>query len=246
MFDGISEKDQSLLHNQLFPKIYEGKAVLFLGAGASVTDEKKFLGKEIIENYSRFQLLNYGEMNDLVEFVDTLSADPKLSRRDFDSFVYQMLDKLYPTETHELIVQIPWRQIITTNLDLIIERAYDRIRTTAKKNYEIKPIRSVNEEGYTSSPDEIRYVKLHGCISSRDQYPFVFSTKDFQRSNEFYKKVLHNLRGLSPEIEFISVGYSYRGKPNKSVIECKLFAQFSCLNSDSMTILLFISNLNCP
>lgn len=204
----IPELNLKLLHNHLFPKICEGKAVLLLGAGASVTDEKKFLSKEIIENYSRFQSLDYGT-DDLVEFVDTLSADPSLTRRDFDSFVQEMLDKLNPTTTHELIVQIQWRQIITTNLDLAIERAYDRIRTTAKKNYEIKPIRSVGEEGYMQSPDEIRYVKLHGCISSRDRYPFVFATKDFQKSNEFYKRILHNLRGLSPEIEFISVGYSY-------------------------------------
>lgn len=200
-------QNEEILTKILFPKIAEGKAVLFLGAGASVTDEKKFLSKEIIENYSRFQSLDYGT-DDLVEFVDTLSADSSLSRRDFDGFVQEMVEKLNPSNTHELIVQIQWREIITTNIDLVIERAYDRIRTTAKKNYEIKPIRSVSEEGYTQSPNEIRYIKLHGCTSSRDRYPFVFSNKDFQKSNEFYKKILHNLRGLSPEIEFISVGYS--------------------------------------
>lgn len=201
-------QNQEILTKILFPKIAEGKAILFLGAGSSVTDEKKFLSKEIIENYSRYQSLDYGT-DDLVDFVDTLSADPILSRRDFDGFVQEMLEKLNPNATHELIVQIQWRQIITTNLDLTIERAFDKIRTTAKKNYEIKPIRSVSELGYTPSPDEIRYIKLHGCISSRDRYPFVFSTKNFQRCNEFYKKVLYDLRGLSPEIEFISVGYSY-------------------------------------
>jgi hypothetical protein len=201
--------DEAILTNILFPKIAQGKAILLLGAGASVTDEKVYLSKQIIEYYSKKHSLEMG-IGDLTEFVDNLAEDPAFSRREFDDFVQKMVEKLKPEETHRIIVKVPWKEILTTNIDLIIERAFDDIRTTPEKNYEIKPIKSVKEESYTQAPDEIRYVKLHGCASSRDKYPFVFSTKDFnEKAKPFYKKVLYKLRNLSPEIELISVGYSY-------------------------------------
>jgi hypothetical protein len=200
--------NEDILASVVFPKIAEGKTILLLGAGASITDEKKYLSSDIIESYSRYRSLDYG-ITDIVEFVNTLSADPKLSRRDFDDFVLQMLEKLRPTKTHETIVEIPWREIITTNIDLLIEHAYDAIRGTARRNLELRVVRDVKEEQYSQALDEMRYVKLNGCSSSRDKYSFVFSSKDFDRVKSFYRKVLTKMRSLSPQIEFISVGYSY-------------------------------------
>jgi hypothetical protein len=40
------------LHDVVFPSIATGRTILFLGAGASVTDKKKFLSKELIDLYS--------------------------------------------------------------------------------------------------------------------------------------------------------------------------------------------------
>jgi hypothetical protein len=58
------------LHNTAFPSIANGRTILFLGAGASVTDKKKFLSREIMELYSAKESISL-ETNDIIDFVDT-------------------------------------------------------------------------------------------------------------------------------------------------------------------------------
>lgn len=61
----------TFLEDNIFPNIYNGNTILFLGAGFSVTDKKKYLGKEIINFYQEKLKVDL-ETNDLVEFVDTI------------------------------------------------------------------------------------------------------------------------------------------------------------------------------
>lgn len=209
---------KALLETNLFPKIAAGKAILFLGAGASVTTTYKFLSRQIIEMYSTAESINL-ETDDIVEFVDILERNVSFDRAKFDKFVLELLDKLTPTEAHKIITQIPWREIITTNFDTLIEQAIDQIKKDGQQNFNIEVIRDANRANYTPANDEFRYVKLNGCASSRDAYPFVFSTKDFDRVSPFYNKVLTKLKHLSPDILFISIGHSYLDPFGKYLLE---------------------------
>ncbi len=202
--------------NDFFRKIKEGNAILFLGAGASI-GEKKYLSNEIIEYYEDYLGREFQE-NDITQFVDILSADPTFKRSHFDITVADMLRKLKPTPEHRTIVSLPWRQIITTNFDLLIERAYDEVRITTNDNYEIVPVRNKQEYNYNPSNIEIKYVKLNGCISDKGKYPLAFSTRDFQELKSYYKIVLNDLRNLSNNILFLTVGYSFRDKFSKKLI----------------------------
>src|SRR5689334_11400562 len=127
-FLDVDDRFIEYLHNDLFPAIHAGQVVLFLGAGASVT-EKKYLGAHIITYYQDKLGIN-AETNDLVEFVDIISSRPDFNRADFDNFVEHYLFKLKPTETHKRIAAINWVQIISTNLDLLLERAQDQLMGT--------------------------------------------------------------------------------------------------------------------
>ena len=60
------------LHDVIFPAIANGQTILFLGAGASVTDKKMFLSKQIMELYSARKAIKL-ETDDIIDFVDTLS-----------------------------------------------------------------------------------------------------------------------------------------------------------------------------
>jgi predicted nucleic-acid-binding protein len=105
----------------------DGRTILFLGAGASVTDKKKFLSKQIIELYSDKAGVLL-DTEDITEFVDTLSSSAKFSRDEFDQFVADLLSKLKVDETHKTIASINWKEIITTNFDLLLEKAFDESR----------------------------------------------------------------------------------------------------------------------
>lgn len=205
------------LLEDLFQKIYKGNLILFLGSGASVTDENKFLSKDIIELYEAEINKKIGTI-DIVEFVDILSRTSDFSRRHYDDFVHDLLKKLEPTEEHKILSHIPWRQIITTNMDILVERAYDEIRNTADFQWEIEKVRSTKEYNKFLVLNQIKLIKLHGCISDRNAFPFRFSTEDFAQSRPFYKVVLNNLKSVSDRVEFISFGYSYNDAFSKKLM----------------------------
>ena len=202
------EKQATELYS-IFEIIFHGNSILFLGAGASIgEDGRKYLSKEIIEYYEEYLGYSLAE-NNITKFVDILSADPDFKRMHFDNEVERMLRKYELSEAHKIMASIPWREIITTNYDLLVEQAYDEIKNSSNHIYDIKPIRDRKEYNFRPSADEIKYIKLNGCISDKGKYPLAFSSEDFKSLGGFYKSVLNDLKNLSDKISFISAGYSF-------------------------------------
>lgn len=203
----INEDDSEHLY-ELFSKIKSGNSILLLGAGASVTN-KIFLSSQLITYYEDKVGESYN-IPDITKFLDVLESIPTFDRNQFDEAVSDLLKKLDVSEHHKIIASTPWRQILTTNYDLLLEKAYEEIKNTSNHQFDIFPIRNLKE--YNSSyeaNDEIRYVKLNGCLSDKSKYQFAFSTEDFKVLKKYHKKVLQNLSNPSPKITFISAGYSY-------------------------------------
>lgn len=203
----INDKALSFLEDKLFPSIYKAETVLFLGAGASVTN-KKFLGQDIIDYYEDKLGISL-QTKDLVEFVDVISSLPNFDRNEFDSYILNLLKTLKVSEVHNSIASIKWREIITTNLDTLIEKAYDNLLIERKITTKVKIIRSRSEYSGYNENNEIKYVKLNGCISDKSKYPFVFSTKDFENSKKYYRQVFAALENHSPAINLLSIGFSF-------------------------------------
>jgi hypothetical protein len=201
----------------IFTKINEGNSILFLGAGASI-GEKKFLSNEIIELYEDYLGKSINE-RDLTKFVDILSADPSFSRNHFDEEVDKMLRKLRHTDEHKIMISLPWREIITTNCDLLVEQAYDDLKSSTGSPYNLYYVKERSLYDFQTSTDERKYIKLNGCISGKDRYPLAFSTKDFESRKAFYKVVLNNLKILSTKISLISIGYSYNDDFGKKLLD---------------------------
>lgn len=209
-------KQSGELH-AVFKQIQESNTILFLGAGASV-GEKKYLSKEIISYYEAALGRNIHESN-ITKFVDILSADENFSRTHFDNFVIQMLQKLKLTEAHKILATIPWRQIITTNYDLLVERAYNEITQTSQKIYDLKVIRNIKQYSYRESNTEVKFIKLNGCIQDSSLYNLAFSSDDFNKLKQYYKGVLNDLKNLSPAITFLSIGYSFSDDFGKELLD---------------------------
>lgn len=87
---------------------------------------------------------------------------------------------------------IPWKEIITTNYDLLVERAHDEISNNTSFPYDLKVVKNTNQYNYFEANSEIKYVKLNGCISDKSLYPLAFSSEDFNSLKPFYKAVLND------------------------------------------------------
>ena len=117
------------------------------------------------------------------------------------------------------MVSIPWRQILTTNFDLLVEKSFDLIKETSNYLLDILPIRSVKEYHSLLSCNEIKYIKFHGCLSDRSKYPFIISSQDILKVKSFYKAVLNGIKDPSEKIKFLAIGYSFSDEFAYSFIE---------------------------
>ena len=205
------------LEETIFPNIYNENTVLFLGAGFSFTKEKNYLGSTLI-NYYQDKLGVDLETRDLVEFVDRASRLDNFSRAQFDQYVKGLLQKLKPEATHKKIVSMGWRQIVTTNLDLLIENAFADIQGKTEEYKEIVPIRSIQEYQKTTSNDQIKYIKLNGCLSDISKYKMVFSSQDFLENKRIYNDVISNFSSLTNDVCFLSIGYSFTDGISKRLL----------------------------
>jgi hypothetical protein len=202
----------------LFPSMHEGNAVLLVGAGASATDRHKFFGRHVIELYEAKLGKSLGTQ-DFVEFTDTIEALEQYSKADFRDFLATLLSVLKPTDAHKTLATIPWRQILTTNYDLLIEKAFDTVRDTAMQSFEPLPIRSSKEIPFAPANDQVPIYKLNGCLSDKNKYPLVMSSADFARAKTFYKRVLSPLQHTSPKIVILAIGYSFADSFAKRLFE---------------------------
>lgn len=193
--------------SDIFQQIFNKNAVSFLGAGASISN-RKLLSKDIIELYEGKINKKFGT-TDIIKFVDILQSTPGLRRADFDRFVVDKLAMLEPNQGHKTFVSIPWKQIITTNFDTLVEQAHAQAWKDSMTEFNLKLIKKRSQVDYQPNNSELVYIKLNGCMSDISLYPLVFSTQDFDNQATFYKKVLSPYKAMGDNVLFIAFGYSF-------------------------------------
>lgn len=148
-------------------QVSSGKAVLLLGAGASLgatdangkrapkTDElrdllsDKFLGGKL-KNRTLSQVAEYA-----------ISESNLLAVQEF---IRQRFEGLRPTDAHNLLPTFRWWGLATTNYDRLIETAYEKAKKPAQR---LVPFVENGEriDAYTRDPENVLLLKLHGCIT---------------------------------------------------------------------------------
>ena len=117
----------SILINQ----IKEKNVVLFLGSGASVgsihPDGKMIpTGKELSRSIAQKFLGGGFEDRSLAEIGELAVSETDLFT--VQEFIASLYYEFQPASFHKIIPTFAWAAIVTTNYDLIIERAYDQVR----------------------------------------------------------------------------------------------------------------------
>ncbi len=234
-----SKRDRSYFYG--FPEDFleilkNGKCILMIGAGIS----RKCIGKnrrplpnwfEFLESFTEWKKrrdeLSHEDYKEILQLLENgkypLVAEElieSLPPEDFgryldDSFEPRMI---IPSYLHDLIPLLPFRGIITTNYDNLIERAYVRCYERLPKVFSHLDI----EEGVNVFEHEFFIVKLHGDIE--DPQSIVLSQKSYAsllynspKYREFLEKVFADYSilfigygGNDPDIEStldrISVG----------------------------------------
>lgn len=103
-----------------------------------------------------------------------------------------------PGELHQRLMNLPWKDLFTTNWDTLLERA----QANALKNF-YSVVKTPEELSHAASP---RLIKLHGSLPSKT--PFIFTEEDYRRYPMEFSPFVNTVQQAMMETVFILIGFS--------------------------------------
>lgn len=188
--------------------LYLGKVSIMVGAGfsrnADVAPNIKVkqwndVGRDI---YCRLQGVDNTTSFDL-EFKTPMRLASQYAavngRSELDNLIRDSIpdDRMTPGELHRQLLDLPWRDVFTTNYDTLLERA----RNGLHRNYSV--VTSKEMLLYKKSP---RIIKLHGSFP--DKTPFLMTEEDFISYPTEHPEFVNTVRQALVESVFCLVGFS--------------------------------------
>ncbi len=170
----------------LIDEVKRGNIVLFLGgqafAKAKNNENESLLTDEQLKHKLCDHFLGGDEKNlDLSSVFDIAVAENDLNT------VQDYLRNLYwgynPSLEQQKISEYNWASIYSTNYNLIIERIYS---SATKKKQRLVPIYKISDriDSLVKMPEDVAYVKLHGCITKTSDInsPILISSEQYIKS----------------------------------------------------------------
>lgn len=202
---------ENLISPWILKKIQYGEAILFLGAGAVIGAESSTGKKAPTSDKLRDKLCDL--------FLDGTRKDWPLhkvadyamimsSLEEVQLFIKDEIKDLEPADFHLLIPLFKWHAIVTTNYDLVVEKAYDNT-PDGLQTLESIICDGDNFSKKISDPLTVPYLKLHGCITriNDPELPLILSTEQYVKYDKNRKRLFSNLRDWGYDHPIIFCGY---------------------------------------
>ncbi len=209
----------TFLTPSLLESIQRGDAILFLGAGAThgavgPKSEKPPSAdklRDIISDRFLGGALKSLPLSQVAELAKNEAGLPQVQQAIRDLFY-----PLQPAPFHLLIPSFRWYAIVTTNYDLVVERAYDKYPA---REQSLAPIYRDGDDfsHKLRDPSQVIYLKLHGCITriDDDRLPLILATEEYEYAK--YKnnriRLFKHFADWARERPVIFCGYNV-GDPN--------------------------------
>ena len=101
-----------------------------------------------------------------------------------------------PSPLHQLLLQLPWKDVFTTNYDTLLER-------TEVPGRAYQPVTTANDLTTAFSP---RIVKLHGSLPS--QTPFIITEEDYRTYPDQFAPFVNTVQQALIENSLVLIGFS--------------------------------------
>jgi len=200
------------LPQALIDAINGQNVILVLGAGASF-DASNASGEHppsgtALKSMLANKFLGKGHDHDSLALVSAYAVN-ETDLITVQKFIRDIFVKFSPSRAHEQMTRFRWAGLATTNYDLLVEDAYK-----ASPNALQKVIPRI-ENGdrvleLQSDPDNIIYLKLHGCITSIDnpECPLILTTDQYNDYRQGRDRVFGNLRDWAYERTLVFIGHA--------------------------------------
>ena len=196
----------------LVEQVRAGKAVLFLGSGASA-EARNSAGAAPPTSRQLAQLLSDrflggafrdAPLNQVGEYA--ISESDLYTVQDY---IRSVLEPFKPSAAHLNVPTFAWWGLATTNYDRLIELAYETAGTSVQRP---RPFIANGDrvEDVLRVEQHVMLVKLHGCVTriSDVQCPLILTTDQYLTHRQGRNRIFDHLRGWAYERSIIFVGHS--------------------------------------
>ncbi len=192
-------------------QIENGRAILFLGAGASKgaknsKGEEPPLAKELSKNLADTFLGGQHNDKDLAVIAELSICESNIN--DVQNHIANILSDFKPAPFHLLVPKFQWRAIFTLNYDRIIEDAYVNATDALQKAVVIRSNADVLD-GVLRKKENVPLVKLHGCITRTTDanLPLILTLDQFATYSKNRNRLYQHLLEWGNEYPIIFAGF---------------------------------------
>lgn len=195
----------------LVEQVRNGNAILFLGAGAvrsavGVKGEKAVTGPQLRDALADKFLAGRHKDKTLTRVADYAKNESSLP--DVQGYIRDLFSPLQPPSHLQLIPQFRWFAIVTTNYDLLLERAYD---ATPDRLQNLHPIIRDGDNFSEVLRDDkaLPYLKLHGCITTiaDEKLPLILASEEYAKHSKNRERLFRHFADWARERPVIFAGY---------------------------------------
>jgi formylglycine-generating enzyme required for sulfatase activity len=181
----------------LVEQLCKGNCVLFVGAGISMGQGGLPGGGQLAREMA--QRCDYPGDDLALPRVAQFYADTE-GKADMLKYVCQRIREARrePMETHQLIAALPFKIIVSTNYDCLIERALE----AAGRPFNV--IVTDKQVGLWDE-DKVNLLKIHGCVSQPEH--IVITEKDYWEFFKHRPEIATNLRADAARHSLLFVGH---------------------------------------
>ena len=209
--------------HHLVEQIRAGKAVLFLGAGASRGAASSTSPKEPPSGAELGRLLS-------AKFLGGDSSDRPLSLigeycvaesdlRTVQHYIAEIFNRFTPSAAQKSVAEFCWAALVTTNYDQIIEKAY--AENTNRLQSPVPILRNSDRVDHElRAPDAVPLLKLHGCVSMVDEvaYPLILTIDQYITHAAGRERLFHRFTEWAGEYSVIYVGYQIEDSDIRAIL----------------------------
>lgn len=192
--------------------VERGRAVLFLGAGASreatTPDGRRSPSAGELGGYLSDRFLGGAHRDSPLHTI----AEYAISETDLftvQDFIKELFEALEPSPSHLLMPRFCWRAICTTNYDRLVQKAY--LASPERLQDPVPFIQNgdrVDEK--LRDPKGVMLLKLHGCITriADPACPLILSIDQYVAYRRGRDRLFAHLYEFACECPIVFVGYS--------------------------------------
>ena len=109
-------------------------------------------------------------------------------------------DDLRPSRRHQRLLRLPWRDVLTTNWDTLLERTCPSV---VQRNFSV--VQAMDHISWATTP---RIIKLHGTIPGSERNPLILTEEDYRTYPTRFAPLVNTVQQLMMETTLLLIGFS--------------------------------------